>query len=267
MIKKILNIFKSETSIQTMYPELENVGGLQNAIDIEFKKLNSILRVKIDNELDQIPLSYARIENDEKFSQVYIGANEKLYLPDFWKEGVCLAHGQTKNITDLGQVINFWLCNEITIRELANKFKFVIPNDKAFAFEENKEIEYTWNSILQNETKEEIHDFIKIAINDNVLNKLFPFTSLYTLCFSRCTGYPYDTYNIPKVTPKQFENLEPIKDKEFNYKNINQLERQFIVTVNNEKYLGSGNAVEALKIVKNNLPENIKPARKGTSDE
>ncbi len=267
MIKKIINIFKSKTSIQTMYSELEDVGGLQNAIDIEFKKLNSILRVTVDKELDKIPLTYARIEKDEKFSQVYIGADEKLYLPDFWKEGVCLATGQTKNITELGQVLNFWLCNEITTRELSNKFKFVIPNDKAFAFEENNEVEYTWNSILNNETKEEIHDFIKIAINDNVLNKLFPFTSLNTLCFSRCTGYPYDTDNMPRVTPKQFENFEPINDKEFNYKNINQLERQFVVTLNYEKHLGSGNAEEVLKIVKDNLPDNIKPARKGTADE
>lgn len=188
MIKKLSNIFKSKTIIQTMYPELENVGGLQNAIDIEFKKINSILRVTKANELEKIPLTYARIKNKDKFSQVYIGAEEKLYLSDFWKEGVCLAHGKTKSITDLGCVLNCWLCNDITTKELADKFNFVIPNDKAFAFDENKEVEYTWNSILQNETKEEIHDFIKIAINDDVLNKLFPFTSLYTLCFSRCTG-------------------------------------------------------------------------------
>lgn len=95
-----------------MYPELEKAGGLQNAIDIELEKLNSVLRVSKDSELDKFPLTYARIEYGQKFSQVYIGAEEKLYLPDFWKDGVCLAHGKTKNISDLVKVLDFWLCNK-----------------------------------------------------------------------------------------------------------------------------------------------------------
>lgn len=134
-----------------MYPELEKVGGLQNAIDIEFEKLNSDLRVTRDSDLDKIPLTFALIKNGQKFSQVYIGAEVKLYLPDFWKEGVCLAHGQTDNISDLGQVLEFWLSNNITMRELAAKFSFVVPNDEAFAFEDNNEVQYTWNLILQDQ--------------------------------------------------------------------------------------------------------------------
>lgn len=105
-------------------------------------------------------------------------------------------------------------------------------------------------------------------MNDGVLNKLFPFTSLYTLCFSRCTGYPYDTDDLPNVTPKQFENFAPIKGvKSITVQDRNKLETQFVVTKNKSEYLGEGNAAEALKIVKENLPENIQPARKGTADE
>lgn len=267
MLKKLLKIFKSKTPIQTMYPELEKVGGLQNAINIEFQKINSILRVSQDIELDKIPLTYARIENGQKFSQVYIGTEEKLYLPDFWKEGVCLAHGQTKNISTLAQVLDFWLCNDITTKELANNFFFVVPNDKAFAFDNNKETEYTWNLFLQDQSKAELRDFVKLAIQDNTLNKLFPFTSLYTLCFSRCTGYPYDTDNLPNVTPKQFENFAQTKGgKSITAQARNKVEAHFVVTKNKSEYLGEGNAEEALKIVKVNLPDNIQPARKGTTD-
>ncbi|UOX32962.1 DUF6193 family natural product biosynthesis protein [Flavobacterium sediminilitoris] len=270
MWKKFLNIFKSKTTIQKMYPELENVGGLRNAIDIELKKLNSTLKVSQDNELDKIPLTYARIENGHRFSQVYISAEEKIYLSDFWKEGVCLANGQTKDISELAQVIDFWLCNDISTKELADKFLFVLPNDKAFAFDENKEVEYAWNLILNDQSKPrtELNAFLKLAINDNILNKLFPFTSLYTLCFSRCTGYPYDTLDLPNVTPKQFENYFPIKGaKRINELDINRFEIQFVVTKNRNEYLGEGNAEEALKIVKANLPDNIEPARKGTADD
>jgi len=250
-----------------MYPELEKVGGLQIAINNELEKLNSILRVSDEPELKKIPLTYARIENGQRFSQVYIGAEEKLYLPDFWKEGVCLAHGQTQNITELGQVLDYWLCNNITTNELAEKFNFVVPNDKAIAFDQNKEVEYTWNAILQDKSREELHDFVKLAIKDDVLSKLFPFTSLYTLCFSKCTGYPYDTDNLPNVTPKQFENFAPIMGREFKQQDTNQLGIQFVVAMNKDKYLGSGNAEEALKIVKENMPDNVKPARKGTADD
>lgn len=251
-----------------MYPELENVGGLHNAIDIELKKLNSTLRVSQDSELDKIPLTYARIENGPRFSQVYIGAEEKIYLPDFWKEGVCLAKGQTKDISELAQVLEFWLCKEISTKELADKFSFVLPNNNAFAFDDNKEVEYTWNLILKDQSRTELNAFLKLAINDDILNKLFPFTSLYTLCFSRCTGYPYDTLDLPNVTPKQFENFTPIKGiKSVNEQDINKFGVQFVVTKNRNEYLGEGNAEEALKIVKANLPNNVQPARKGTADD
>lgn len=268
MLDRLFKIFKSKTPVQTMYPELEKVGGLQNAIDIEFEKLNSALRVTRDSDLDKIPLTFALIKKGQKFSQVYIGAEQKLYLPDFWKEGVCLAHGQTKNISDLVQALNFWLCNDITTRDLADKFSFVVPNDKAFVFDNNNEIEYTWNLILQDQCRAELNDFIKLAIKDNTLNKLFPFTSLYTLCFSRCTGYPYDTDNLPNVTPKQFENFAPVKgEKSIVTQDRNKVETHFVVTKNKSEYLGEGNAEEALRIVKANLPDNVQPARKGTADE
>lgn len=268
MLRRLLKFFKPKTPVQTMYPELEKVGGLQNAIDIEFEKLNSNLRVTRDSDLDKIPLTFALIKNEQKFSQVYIGAEEKLYLPDFWKEGVCLAHGQTDNISKLAQVLDFWLCNDITTKELADKFNFVVPNDKAFAFDGNNEVEYTWNLILQDQSRAELYDFLKIAIKDDVLNKLFPFTSLYTLCFSRCTGYPYDTDDLPNVTPKQFENFAPVeREKSIAIQNRNKSEAQFLVTKNKSEYLGEGNAEEAIRIVKANLPDNILPARKGTADD
>ena len=251
-----------------MYPELEKVGGLQNAIDIEFEKLNSDLRVTKDTNLEKLPFTYARIEKGQKFSQVYIGSEEKIYLPDFWKEGVCLAHGKTKNIAELGQALDFWLCNNITTKELANKFSFVIPNHKATAFDENKEVEYTWNCILQDKSRAEIHDFVTLAIKDEVLSKLFPFTSLYTLCFSRCTGYPYDTNDLPNVTPKLFENFaSTIIEKTSTHQDTEISEVQFVVTKNRGEYIGVGNAEVALQIVKANLPDNVKPARKGTADD
>lgn len=251
-----------------MYPELEKAGGLSKALDLEFAKANSSLRVSVDKDLDKIPFAYARVEKGNKLSQVYIAAESKLYLPDFWRDGVYLAHAKTDNISDLVKVIDFWLTHDVSTNELVESFRFVEPNDKAKAFDENKEVEYTWNQLLKNESKTELHDFIKLAINDEVLNKLFPFTSLYTLCFSRCTGYPFDTDNLPRVTPKLYENfaIQKLNDSDNNEGNRLDISSLFVVTKNKNTYLGEGNASEALKIVRDSLPDNIKPATKGTAD-
>lgn len=121
---------------------------------------------------------------------------------------------------------------------------------------------------MQDQYRAELNDFVKLAIKDEVLNKLFPFTSLYTLCFSKCTSYPYDTDDLPNVTPKQFENFAPVQEeKGIEVQDRNKLEPQFVVTKNKSEYLGEGNAEEALRIVKANLPDNLQPARKGTTDE
>lgn len=248
-----------------MYPEITNSGGLSNAINNAFLEIKSDLKVLIDENTSKIPLAYSIIQKDNKYSQIYIAAKEKLYLPDFWKDGVCLANGKTESIIELVKAIDFWINNDITSKELSKKFDFVETNSKAHAFDSGNETEYTWNQMLNNESKSELREFIQIAIQDDILGKLFPFTSLYTLCFSRCTGYPYDTKDLPNVTPKldswTIPKMDEINEKtEFD----NMI---YVVTKNKTEFLGQGNAIEALKIVKHNLPENIAPAIKGTAED
>ena len=78
--------------------EIEKNGNIDAEINASFKKINSNFRVKEwDGEIKN-PLTYARVEYQNKFSQVYLGAHEKNYLPDFWRDGVCLAHGKTSSV-------------------------------------------------------------------------------------------------------------------------------------------------------------------------
>ena len=55
-----------------MYAEIEKVGGLKNALNIEFNKIGSELKVSTKSHFDKIPVTYARVEKDNKFSQIYI---------------------------------------------------------------------------------------------------------------------------------------------------------------------------------------------------
>lgn len=228
-----------------MYYKIAKVSDINEALNIEFAKINSPLKVAIDDE-SHPPFSYARIENKKRFSQVYVAAEEKIYLPDFWKEGVCLANGSISDITQLAEVIDFWLSNDVTAKQLSEKFSFVKLADKAIAFDEGVEIEYTWNFILNDSSTVELKDFVSLAVKDEILKWLFPFTSLNSLCFSRSTGYPY-TNDIPIVIPVTKDIFE--------------------VRLHNNKLLGRGTAAEALIVVKQNLPANIGKAVKGTADD
>src|SRR5580765_4064334 len=102
-----------------MYPELEKAGGLSNALNLEFAKINSTLKAAVDDNLNKLPFTYARVENGYKFSQIYIAAEEKLYLPDFWRNGACLAHAKTDTILNLAKAVDFWLSQEVSTQELS----------------------------------------------------------------------------------------------------------------------------------------------------
>lgn len=254
-----------------MYPELDNAGGLANAINIVFAKLNSSMRVSIDQNDRKPPFAYARVENGNRFSQITIAAETKLYLTDFWKDGVCLANASTSDISEVARVVDYWLTQSVSTQALYEKFNFVQPTDKAKAFDEGTEVEYSWQCLLLSDDCLDLNEFINLASKKAPLNKLFPFKSLYTLCFSRCTGYPFDKTDLPEVTPIEYIYFTlpkgSIKDDKIEHYKANPNEKAYVVTKNRMQYIGVGNANEALKIVLNNLPYDIKPARKGTADD
>lgn len=97
--------------------------------------------------------------------------------------------------------ITDWLTCDVTSTVFSNKFQGINPTAIAEAFDENKEIEFSWNRLLQSEQNEPLGALIALAADDEVLQTLFPYMSLYTLLLSRCTGYPYDSQKLPTVTP------------------------------------------------------------------
>ncbi|MFC4635354.1 DUF6193 family natural product biosynthesis protein [Dokdonia ponticola] len=231
-----------------MYLEIEKYGNINNALNSEFAKIKSPLRVQESESIDKFPLTYALVEYRNKFSQIYLAGKKHVFLPDFWRDGVCLANGQTNELNELVRVVDFWLLNDVSTNELSETFIWVKPNKKAIAFDENRAVEYAWNSYLKNEIFKDFQEFIEIAKQDEIIGKLFPFTSLMRLCFSRCTGYPY-TYDIPIVIP--------IIDEKGKYE----------VRSSNDVIIGRGTAIQTLKMLKSHLPKNIKPAVKGTADD
>lgn len=253
-----------------MYPELLINGNLTNAINREFKQLRSTL--KAENETGQkIPFAYARIEHNNKFLEICIAADKKLYLPDFWHDGVCLADGATNSISQLAKAVDYWLNNDVSTQALSKAFNFIKPNDKAEAFDENREIEYSWQRLFTVNDWAGLNQFISLASKDEILGNLFPFTSLYTLCFSKCTGYPFDTTDLPNVTAVQYANfaLHPSAPERLTIKRDASFGDDiiYIVTKHKGEYVGQGTATEALRMIHSILPGDIGPARKGTAED
>lgn len=88
---------------------------------------------------------------------------------------------------------------------------------------------------------------IKAAMKRPELRRLFPFTSLNTLCFSRTTGYPF-TNDCPKVAAKGNG-------------------KYCVYAPGSFEIIGEGTINEVMEVIINNLPSNCGAAVYGTADD
>ncbi|QDU64014.1 hypothetical protein Pan216_48970 [Planctomycetes bacterium Pan216] len=136
-----------------LYPDLLAVGGLAVGLEQALVEVGALLHVRtLDELLDPkqrkvikgFP-AYAYVERHERSSQVYIGAERRMFLFDFWQRGVTLANGATPELKKFAKSLHCWIVELVTTRELAAEFPFVKPEDSAEAFESSSEVDYTWN--------------------------------------------------------------------------------------------------------------------------
>lgn len=228
-----------------LYPDLLALGGLTNALQSALREIGSSLIIsELDKDLNF--LVYARVELGGRFSQVYIAAQERLFIFDFWARGAMLAQGQTPHLAEMARALDKWVASSCTTADLAAAFNFVSIEEKATAYERGEEVEERWRSYIEDIGFPELVSFVKAASQRPQLRQLFPYTSLNRFCFSRCTGYPF-TGDTPFVRPLK--------------------EGQYEVVSASDKVLGRGNAEEAAELVVANLPPNCGPAVAGTAEE
>lgn len=233
--------------ITTLYPDLVEQGGLANALRAALREIGSQLSV---SELDKSVrlVVYARVEWGPRFSQVYVGAEKRMFGFDFWNQGVCLAYGATPEILEVARSIDKWVASSCTTAELASAFRFVQVEPAAAAYERGEEVEMRWQEYLASlaETLPELRAFVTAAAAEPKLRQLFPFTSLNRFCFSRCTGYPF-TRDTPHVVPLGRDQYEVISSS--------------------GESLGRGNAADAVALAVAALPPNCGPAVPGTAEQ
>jgi len=229
------------------YPDLIAAGGLSSALQAALDSIGSGLKIRqLDNSIRFV--AYARVEFRRRFSQVYIAAEERLFLFDFWSNGVMMAKGWTPDLADMVGAINWWVSSDCTTAELASEFSFVAVSSSATVYEAGEEVEHRWQAYLSTigDRFPELKSFVIAAAARQELRNLFPYTSLNLLCFSRCTGYPF-TRDTPYVRP------------------LNDNEYQVVGPTGH--VLGKGNGEIAADLVVRNLPHGCGPAVPGTAED
>jgi hypothetical protein len=159
-----------------------------------------------------------------------------------------LAQGQTPDLADVASAINRWVSSSSTTGELSSEFTFVVVEPRAAAYETGQEVEYTWQSYLTtiSDRFPELAAFVQSASRRHELRQLFPYTSLNSFCFTRCTGYPF-TRDTPFVGPLRVG--------------------QYQVVGPAGHVLGTGDAETAADLIVRNLPQGCGPAVAGTADD
>lgn len=219
--------------------------------------------ISLPVETDSKIVEAVYVQHNERRCQVQIAVAANLYLVRFEESTVCRAHARSGDLQLLLHMLHSWLNQNIAPKDLAGQYDVVVNGEDDPAFET---VTSCWDSLLLNELNLGLTSIILLAGQDAVLSRLFPYTSLYTLRFSRCTGYPFDTDDMPMVTPIQFEHFAQPHDGKIR-PTPDTTAPWFVVTRVGGKYLGEGDAATTLHCIKAHLPQDIGPARPGSADQ
>lgn len=233
---------RHDAAVAELYPEVADAGGLKEALRRVLATFNPPLSPNDQSFLME------RVELGDRFCQVSMAAEERLFMTDFWARGVWLAGGSTPELPALAGAIHRWLTADVTTTELRATFAFVVPTEDAASYETGQEVEHRWQTYLRTLPADfpELADLVKAAAAEPRLRQLFAYTSLNRLCFSRCTGYPF-SWDVPHVRPLPGNRYEAVSPK--------------------GHPLGQGDAGEVVRLVVENLPPDCGPAVPGTADQ
>lgn len=237
-----------------LYPDVVAAGSLSTALAQALAHLGSPLQPESLINF----LVFARVERGSRFCQMYIAAHERLFIFDFWSKGVGYGNGSTSNLHDAAQAIHFWIIEQPDLARMQDRFNFFTADAQGLAHEAGEAVEYQWERLKKSWARSaESHPdalsplpLIEAAMQQPELRQLFPFTSLYSLHFSRTTGYPF-TNDCPYAIP--------IANGRF---------RAFHAARSGDgEVIGEGDVYETTTMLVANLPSNCGPAVDGTAED
>lgn len=230
-----------------LYPELAAAGGLPGAVTRALAELGSPLRARDHAMVDGVPL-FAAVKHAGRSCQVYVAANERAFSCDFWHRGVQHGAGWTTSLAVVVQAVDGFCRGRIGVVELRAEHPWIGVYHAATLADAAALVDHRWAFYLTAGTDEPapLGPLIAAAARRPRLRALLPFTSMYRLCFSRTTGYPYSS-DCPLAWPIDGG--------------------LYRVVAPTGQTLGEGDAEAAADLLAAALPAGCGPAREGVADD
>jgi hypothetical protein len=140
----------------------------------------------------------ARLARAHRIATVVMGSEERWFISELWSRGVCLSRGKTADLVAMAGALDLW-CRGATLTDLHDQYSFMEVGELALAHERGTAVDVKWRR-LRESASDLVRPAVEAAAAQPMLRGLFPFLSHETLCFSRCTGYPYSG-DVPVIQP------------------------------------------------------------------
>ena len=245
-----MSIELSKTLNSRLYPDIAEMGGLVSALKRVFDEMGANL-VATDPKF----LVSACVCTGDRSSNVMTAECERAFCAAFWHQGVQYGRGSVDDLSEVGRAIFSFHHDFPSIQEMGTRFSWFGTDWRALAHEKGPSffVDDAWRC-LENRisggdagsSEWRVLALVREAKRRPELRQLFPFRSLYRLCFSRTTGYPYtnDCPLIHSIGGEQFR----------------------VVSADKSRILGEGPLVLAVDVAVANLPPNCGPAVHGTAE-
>ncbi|HEX8338854.1 MAG TPA: DUF6193 family natural product biosynthesis protein [Pyrinomonadaceae bacterium] len=256
----------SKTLSEAHYSDLIEVGGLREGVTRALEAAGSSLRATT------VPafIPFARVGQGSRFTQIYAAAGRRLFTLEFWFDGVAYGSGSTPDVGEAAASAHAWALEGPGIALMKERFGFFTPSGRGEAHEAGSLVEYLWGELLRRwEDSDRRHGgtpsptpLIRAAMLRPELRRLYPYTSLYSLGFSR-TGYPF-TNDCPSAAPHG-DGLYRAYSHRYEVVKRRHRDREYQVT--EHEILGEGTVEEVLDLLVADLPPGRGAAANGTPED
>jgi uncharacterized protein DUF6193 len=204
-------------------------------------------QVAVKSETDEVFSAYLRKNRRTAF--ISLAWDKRMFLSSLSSKGVTLAHLNTSDLNELARAVEFWLLDELTLRDMKERLANLAVSEVAFETERGNGVTARWNLLLSPEPwlRPEFIALVSAAATRPLLRQLFPVVSIGRyLSFSRTIGYPFLIAGgcAEWIGNDRYRALGP-----------------------DRRPLGEGTIEEVLDLLERVLPSDTGPAILGTADD
>lgn len=248
----------NEESLRALYPDIGASGSLAQLLNTRFARIGSPLRCQDVKRKHSLQFASVRVEGGS--SRISADPTKRLFrLDDLWLDGVSLGSQSRPTPEEVALALHGLIVLRQNPLEFPEQFSWLLLDDYGRAFFGGVKA-YTdkqWHDLdedlFQSEwtSMKDLHPVLVAARAHPKLGVLYPFTTIATLHFSLCTGYPFEI-ECSGIAATLEDGVYMVHHREAaRYKGI-----EF-----------QGSAEDAIAFIAAQLPLDCGPARQGTAKE